>query len=136
MPTTFQRIPVSGWIAAGDYTAASEAASRLAFRYRNELTGEMDAVVLGANDYFEIDYFESHASTLGAISLYDGSDNVVDAGEQIAIVRMTNLWTKGSISYKTPHICTKATYPKIKQTAGTAASVEAYAKGYWNKANG
>lgn len=133
---THQKIPVSGYIAAGDYTAASEAASRLAFCYRDEVTGAMTAVVLGENDYFEIDFFEAHGITQGAVALYDGADNVVDNGEQIAIIRATNLWTKGSAKYLSPHQCTKATYPKVKQTAGTATSVEAYAKGYWNKSNG
>lgn len=125
------RIPFSGYFTSATPTALSEANSRFTTKYRNEVTGDMAAIVLGADDFFEITDVSVISAAATIVTVYDGADATVDAGEQIAVVRNTTNVLQGHPQFLTPHRCTKATYPKVKGSVDTATEVLIH--GYWNK---
>lgn len=117
-------VPFHGEFSSADASGLTEANSRFT------LYGPLKtAVTLDSNDVVQVTGVLIAAPTNAFITkVYDGADNVVDAGETIARVNTTAAnpcvaWTDG-----VPHFCQKGTYPKVI-TSG-AGQVDVTIRGY------
>mgnify|MGYP006921324098 CR=1 FL=1 len=116
-------VPFHGEFSSADATALSEANARFALYGQGGTT----ALALNANDYVMISQITvSSAATTALAQVYDGADNVVDAGEEVhGGIVPTN--STVNVPILSPHCCQKGTYPKFKASA--AGNVRAQIRG-------
>ena len=113
-------LPFHGEFASADASALTEANSRFTL-YEMGLT---TALTLAAGDYVVVTdiIVDYTGATTRTITLYDGADNVVDAGEKInELTRIQNDHTESQ--YVTPFTCQKGTFPKVKTSGGGQVTV-------------
>lgn len=109
-------VPLHGEFSSADASALDEANSRFTLYGASSVT----AVTLDADDVVAVTGLViSVGATALTVEVYDGADNVVDAGEQIVEV---NLPVNGSIaiSFPVPHYCQKGTFPKVNTSVAGA----------------
>ena len=116
--------PFHGEFTSADASALSEANSRFGLYVPFTLT----TIPLVSTDRVVITdvWFWSVAAV--AVSVYDGSDTTVSAGEKIwgtaTVTANTNVWQ----TLATPHHCQTGTYPKVK--TGGAGQIDAIIRGF------
>lgn len=106
---------------SADPSALSEANSRFTL-YGD---GSTTAITLGASDQVIVTEVNSASGATNTISVYDGADATVDAGEKIAYIRQTTV--SQTFSLTSPHYCQVGTYPKVK---GLAVQTDLVIHGY------
>ena len=109
---TLDGVPVHGEFSSADASALTESGSRFALYG----AGGTSAITLNANDYVSIDCISvSSGGTTLTISVYDGANATVDAGELVwrGIVPTS---TSQFIVLRTPHTCQPGTWPKVKSS--------------------
>lgn len=104
-------------------TPANEPAARMTL-YGASSTA---AITLGANDQVVITDLRVLCGGTGlTVSVFDGADTTVDAGERITVG--TYAANGGEFQpMQTPFWCQKGTYPKVKTSA--AGQIDVYARG-------
>jgi hypothetical protein len=115
--------PFHGEFSSADASALSEVNSRFALYASNSTT----AIALAANEQVLITDVDVVCGATGlTVTLYDGADTTVGAGEQIL---KGSFAANGGISSHllVPHYCQVATYPKLKSSA--AGQVDATVRG-------
>jgi len=118
-----------GEFTSADASALSEPNSRFTlYEY-----GGTSTITLGATDTAVISDLTIVTGAALTVTVYDGADNTVDAGEVIA---RGNFPANGGETHKSgcPHSCQIGTYPKIK-TSG-AGQIDGVVRGYIQKAGG
>ncbi len=113
IPHTFH-----GEFASADASALSESNARVALYGPGG-----SALTLNANDHVVItDICASAASGVSSlVSIYDGTNNTVSAGEILFRVSLdggANASSVSNQSLKSPIVCQKGTYPKVHATVG------------------
>jgi hypothetical protein len=113
--------PLHGEFFSADASALTEPNSRILLYQGGAIKGAT-ALTLGATDYVFISALLISTDTTLHIQVYDGGDNVVDAAEMIADVR---LLANTSIALSWTHNPRRGPvgaggipYPKIKSSAG------------------
>lgn len=112
-------VPVHGEFTSADASALSESNSRFAI-YGG---GSTTAVTLAAGDYVTISDLDILCgSSALTVTVYDGANATVDAGETVVI---GDYPANGGIArtYRSPHVCQKGTYPKVKTSGAGAVKV-------------
>ncbi len=106
-------VPYHGEFSSADASALSEANSRFALYP----PGDVNAITLGANDYVWITDITITAGAGVTVTVYDGADNSVAAGERIfkgGVLTSTTIYP----NYTVGHCCQKGTWPKVVAGAG------------------
>jgi hypothetical protein len=112
-----------GEFSSADASGLSEANARILLYG----AGSTTAVTLDSNDNVVITDVLIVAAAALTVTVYDGANNTVGAGEVVA---------KGSfpanggaaLNFSAPHVCQKGTWPKVL-TSG-AGQIDVYIKGY------
>jgi hypothetical protein len=111
--------PFHGEFSSADASALSEVNSRFSLYASNSLA----AVTLAANEQVLITDIDVVCGGTGlTVTLYDGADTTVSAGEQVL---KGNFAANGGISSHllVPHYCQVGTYPKVKASAAGQVDV-------------
>jgi len=111
--------PFHGEFSSADASALSEVNSRFALYASNSLA----AVTLAANEQVLITDIDVVCGGTGlTVTLYDGADTTVSAGEQV--LKGTFAANGGISSHLlVPHYCQVGTYPKVKASAAGQVDV-------------
>src|SRR5207248_11701140 len=118
--------PFHGEFSSADATALTEPTSRVLLY----VAGTTTAITLLATDFVCITDIVIVCASGMVVTLYDGADTPVGAGE--VIVKGT-FGANGGVSQTgllTPHYCQVGTWPKLKSTVG--AQVDCYLHGNIN----
>lgn len=110
-----------GEFSSADPSALSEANSRITL-YGD---GSTTAITLAATDQVIITDINTGSGASNVITVYDGADATVDAGEKILYMRQTTVGA--AMSLLTPRFCQVGTYPKVK---GSAVQTDVVVHGY------
>lgn len=113
-----------GEFSSADASALTEANARVLLYG----AGSVTAVTLGSTDYVVItDVFVLCGATGLTVTVYDGGNNTVGAGE---VVVKGTFSANGGLAWNlaTPHVCQAGTWPKVL-TSG-AGQVDVSIKGY------
>lgn len=114
---------IHGEFASADASALSEANSRITLYP----AGSTSAITLGATDQVIVTDIIAVVSVALTVTLYDGTDNTVDAGEQIlkgAFAANSGVGAESVVG----HTCQAGTWPKVK-TSG-AGQIYVTIRGY------
>lgn len=116
-------VPVHGEFSSSDASALTEANSRILLYG----AGSTTAATLTSTDYVVISSLVIVAGAALTVTVYDGSDATVGAGE---VVCKGNLAANGVVAHTlpVPHTCQAGTWPKVK-TSG-AGQVDVTLQGY------
>ena len=111
--------PFHGEFSSADASALSEVNSRFSLYASNSLA----AVTLAANEQVLIADIDVVCGGTGlTVTLYDGADTTVSAGEQV--LKGTFAANGGISSHLlVPHYCQVGTYPKVKTSAAGQVDV-------------
>lgn len=115
-----------GEFTSADASALSEANSR--FALYQTVAGTRSAIALGVSDQVVITDIDIVVGGTGlTVTLYDGDNNTVAAGERILLGTFA---ANGGISahLQVPHYCLTQSYPKLKASA--AGQVDATIRGH------
>lgn len=99
-----------GEFASADASALSEANSRITLYG----AGSTTALTLNSNDYVTITDLKVIGDVALTTTVYDGADNVVDAGETITKGGFPATGGEVQPGMQTPFTCQKGTWPKVK----------------------
>lgn len=129
-PFLFPGVPFHGEFSSANASALTEANSRFTLYGADSGDGSgASALTLGASDIVMVTDITITGATAYTIQLYDGANNVVDAGEQI--VKATFLTTLTQFVWAAafcPHYCQKGTYPKL--IASATGQVDSTIRGF------
>lgn len=120
------QVPFHGEFTSADASALSEANSR--FTLYKTPAGTRATITLGPQDQVVITDVDIVVGGTGlTITLYDGDNNTVAAGERILLGTFA---ANGGLSahLQTPHYCLTQSYPKLKASA--AGQVDATIRGF------
>jgi hypothetical protein len=119
---------VHGEFSSSDASGLSEVNSRFAL-YGG---GATTALTLGTNDVVYVTgLIIACGSSPLTVSIYDGANNVVDAGEMIARATLAGGTTSVIDWTQSPHKCQLSSYPKVK-TSG-AGQIDVVLNGTINR---
>jgi len=111
------RVLFHGYISSANASApADESAARIPLY----AAGTNTAIVIAATEHAVITDVTTSSIAALVAWVFDGAvtnDNVVDAGETVAVRSHSSLQGGGGFSFKTPHVCAVGTYPKFKTSA-------------------
>lgn len=115
--------PIWGSFESSDARTLDEPTSRLTlYKMVDDVP---TAVTLAADDIVEISDLHAYVTTTMIVSVYDGADNVVGAGELISKLSLSTLGANDvPMSFETPHKCSIGTYPKVITTLAGVVAVQ------------
>lgn len=110
--------PFHGEFTSADASALNEANSRATLYPPGSTTG----LTLGATEVVVVTDIDVVAGAALTVTLYDGADNSVAAGERLLL---GNFPANGGISshLNVPHYCQAGTYPKVKTSGAGQVDV-------------
>lgn len=112
--------PVHGEFSSADASALTEAQSRILLYG----AGSTTAVTVGSNDYVTITDLKVITGSALTVTVYDGADATVDAGEVITIGDYAANGGEAQPGFRTPHTCQKGTWPKVKASGAGNVRVQ------------
>jgi hypothetical protein len=128
----YVQYPITGRYSAATPSANNtEVLERLSFFYV-DTSGDRQAVVLGSTDYIELCTLQLNCLASAVFNIYGGSDNVIDACEQLFLIKATS-GTSPNFRFRMPRRSQLGTYPKLKQVGGVDTQTDAVVEGFWYK---
>jgi len=122
LPQNLRGVPFHGEFSSADASALNEANSRFSLYGANFVTGG-SAITLAATDIVVVLDVVIAAGAAGlAVWIYDGANNAVDAGEQIAkafLLANTTVYPDFTLG----HYCAAGTWPKVKTSGAGQVDV-------------
>jgi hypothetical protein len=119
MPTGRIGTEFHGEFSSADASALNEANSRITLYP----AATVSALTLGATDQVVITSIQLTSAGAVTVTLYDGADATVDAGEAIALAGLAANGFLNLSSDRVPHYCQAGTYPKVKASGAGAIKV-------------
>jgi len=122
MPQNLRGVPFHGEFSSADASALTEANSRFALEKAGFITSGSTIALAATDIVVVLDAVITVGATGLSVWLYDGANNVVDAGEQIAKVFLLANTTVYS-DFTVGHYCAAGTYPKVKSSGAGQVDV-------------
>lgn len=121
---TAQGVPFHGEFSSADASAGTltTEASR---RIQLYLGGASSTYALAASDQVIVTEFFASSANPNQVTIYEGSDVTVDAGDTITYIRQTTVG--GGLVFGTPHFCRPGCCPKV--VCGTTVVVDVTIRG-------